>query len=126
MVFIAGLITFGIVYNSARIAFAERTRDLSSLRVFGFTSGETAYVLLGELIVLSILALPFGMLIGHYFAIAVAEGFSTDLYQIPADVPATAHAGATLGVLLATFLSAALVKRDLDALDIVEALKSRD
>ncbi|MEM1434177.1 MAG: FtsX-like permease family protein [Pseudomonadota bacterium] len=126
MAFIAGLITFGIVYNSARIAFAERSRDLSSLRVFGFTSGETAYVLLGELIVLSLLALPLGMLLGHYFAIAVAEGFSTDLYQIPAEVPVTAHAGATLAVLLATFCSAALVKRDLDRLDFVQALKSRD
>jgi len=46
---IAFINTFGIVYNAARIAYAERSRDLASLRVIGFTKGEAAFVLLGEL-----------------------------------------------------------------------------
>ena len=49
MLIIAGIITFGIVYNAARIAFAERQRDLASLRVMGFTRPEVSFVLLGEL-----------------------------------------------------------------------------
>ena len=126
MAIIAGLITFGIIYTSARIAFAERSRDLSSLRVFGFSRGETAFVLLGELILLTLVALPIGMLGGQAFAQIIAEAFSTDLYQVPADVPLSAHAGAAVAVLLATAASALIVKRDLDRLDIVHALKSRD
>jgi putative ABC transport system permease protein len=37
---LAGTIAFGVVYNSARIALSERSRELASLRVLGFTRGE--------------------------------------------------------------------------------------
>jgi putative ABC transport system permease protein len=46
---LAATIAFGVVYNSARIALSERGRELASLRVLGFTHGEIAYILLGEL-----------------------------------------------------------------------------
>ena len=57
MAAIAGVITFGIVYNTARIAFGEQARDLASLRVIGFTKGETAFILLGELAIVVLLAI---------------------------------------------------------------------
>ena len=60
MLAIAGVVTFGIVYNAARIAYAERARDLASLRVIGFTRGEAAFVLLGELGLITLFALPLG------------------------------------------------------------------
>ena len=81
---IAFVITFGIVYNAARIALAERARDLASLRVIGFSKGEAAFVLLGELAVVTMIALPVGAILGYYLSFGIAAGFSTDLYQIPA------------------------------------------
>jgi len=36
MGFMAFAITFGIIYNAARVAKDERARDLASLRVMGF------------------------------------------------------------------------------------------
>ena len=36
----AGIIAFGVIYNSARIALAERERTLASLRVLGFTESR--------------------------------------------------------------------------------------
>src|SRR5690606_18168717 len=56
----AGVIAFGVIYNSARIALSERERELASLRVLGFTRGEIAYILLGELGVLVLLSIPVG------------------------------------------------------------------
>ena len=89
---IAFVITFGIIYNAARIAYAERARDLASLRVIGFTTGETGFVLLGELAVITLIAIPIGAVLGYYLSFGIAAGFSTDLYQIPAvfDPEATA------------------------------------
>jgi len=40
MTMLAGSIAIGVVYNSARIALAERSRELASLRVLGFRRGE--------------------------------------------------------------------------------------
>lgn len=126
MAAIAGIITFGIIYNSARIAFAERARDLASLRVIGFTRGEAAFVLLGELAVITLLALPTGGILGYWLSLAVAQGFSTDLYRIPASVVPESYGIATVAVLLAALLSGWLVKRDVDRIDMVSALKTRE
>ncbi len=123
---IAAVITFGIVYNSARIAFAERARDLASLRVIGFTRGEAAFVLLGELAIITLLALPVGAGLGYYLALALAEGFSTDLYRIPAMVVPESYGTAALAVVGAAVISGWLVKRDIDRIDLVSALKIRE
>ena len=126
MAAIAGIITFGIIYNSARIAFAERARDLASLRVIGFTRGEAAFVLLGELALITLLALPVGGALGYYLSLAVAQGFSTDLYRIPASVVPESYGIATVAVLVAATVSGWLVKRDVDRIDLVSALKTRE
>jgi putative ABC transport system permease protein len=126
MALIAGIITFGIVYNTARIAFAEYERDLASLRVIGFTRGETAYVLLGELGIITLLALPVGSFFGYHLSKAMAEGFSTDLYQIPVVFAAESYGAAAAAVLLAAAVSGWIVKRDVDRIDPVSALKTRE
>ncbi len=123
---IAFVITFGIVYNAARISLAERARDLASLRVIGFSRGETAFVLLGELAVVTLVALPVGALLGYYLSFGVAVGFSTDLYQIPAVFDAASYGQAMLVVLGAALVSGWLVKRDLDRTALVDALKTRE
>ncbi|MBT6210941.1 MAG: FtsX-like permease family protein, partial [Woeseia sp.] len=123
---IAGIITFGIIYNSARIAFSERARDLASLRVIGFTKAEAAFVLLGELGVITLLALPVGMIFGYYLSLLISAGFSTDIYQIPAYIVPESYALGTIAVIAAATISGWLVKRDVDRLDLVSTLKTRD
>ncbi len=124
MAAIAAIITFGVVYNSARIAYAERARDLASLRVIGFTRGETAFVLLGELAVVTLLALPLGSILGYFLSFGIAAGFSTDLYQIPAVFTPESYGMAVLAVVLAAITSGWLVKRDIDRADMIIALKT--
>jgi putative ABC transport system permease protein len=123
---IAFVITFGIVYNAARIAYAERARDLASLRVIGFTRGETAFVLLGELAVVTLVALPLGGLMGYYLSFGIAAGFSSELYQIPAIFDAASYGFAGMVVIGAATASGWLVKRDIDRADLVSALKTRE
>jgi putative ABC transport system permease protein len=125
MALIAGVITFGIVYNAARIAFAERERDLASLRVIGFSKSETAFVLLGELAVVTLIALPLGAAIGYFLSIMISAGYSTDIYQIPATFSPQSYAIASVAVLAAAIVSGYLIKRDIDQIDLVAALKSK-
>lgn len=126
MAIVAAIITFGIVYNSARIAFAERERDLASLRVIGFSRGETAFVLLGELGLVTLLALPLGAVLGYFFSFAIAEGYSTDIYQIPTTFVPESYGFAAIAVIAAALVSGWLVKRNIDKLDLVSALKSKE
>ena len=126
MAAIAAIITFGIVYNSARIAYAERARDLASLRVIGFSRGETAFVLLAELAIITLLALPVGSIMGYYLSFAISQGFSTDLYQIPTIFIPESYGLAFIAVVAASIVSGWLVKRDIDNIDLVSALKTRE
>ncbi|SHE40152.1 putative ABC transport system permease protein [Modicisalibacter ilicicola DSM 19980] len=126
MAAIAAIITFGIVYNAARIAYAERARDLASLRVIGFTKGEVAFVLLGELAAVTLVALPVGALLGYYLSFGIAAGFSSDLYQIPAVFTPESYGAAALAVIAAAVASGWLVKRDIDRADLIAALKTRE
>ncbi len=123
---IAFVITFGIVYNAARIAYAERSRDLASLRVIGFTKGEVAFVLLGELAVVTLVALPIGGVIGYYLSFSIAAGFSSELYQIPAFFDPASYGFAAMVVIGAAVASGWLVKRDIDRAELVSALKTRE
>lgn len=126
MGFMAFAITFGIIYNAARVAKDERTRDLASLRVMGFHQGETAFVLLGELAVVTLVALPIGVLMGNALAYLIAAGFSTDLYQIPVVFAPKATGTAIAIVVGAALTSGWLVKRDIDRTEIISALKTRE
>ncbi len=126
MGFMAFIITFGIVYNAARVAQAERARDLASLQILGYSHSEVAYVLLGELAVITLLAIPLGSLIGHFLSFAIAEGFSTELYQVPARFIPQTHGTAALTVLCASAVSGWLVQRGLAKRDLTAALKSRE
>ncbi|MEO1251303.1 MAG: FtsX-like permease family protein [Pseudomonadota bacterium] len=120
------VIAAGVVYNAARIAFIERSHDLASLRVLGFTKIEAGYVLLGELALLTLLALPIGSLIGYGLWAYLAGALSTELYQIPTVYREDSLGQSAIVVLVAAVIAAAFVQRDINKLDIAAALKTRE
>jgi len=123
---LGGSIAVGVVYNSARIALTERSRELASLRVLGFTRGEISYILLGELALLTLVAIPVGWLIGIGLTAYIIKGIESDLYRIPMVIEPDVYALAAGAVLVATLLSGALVARRLYHLDLVAVLKTRE
>lgn len=123
---LGGVIAFGVVYNSAHIALSERDRELASLRVLGFTRGEVAYILLGELGVATLLALPLGYLFGHALCSYLSNKFRSDLYRVPLVLEADTVAFASSVVLVSAIISGLLLWRKLNRLDLVGVLKTRE
>jgi putative ABC transport system permease protein len=122
----SSVIAFGVVYNAARVALAERSRELASLRVLGFRRTEISAILLGELAVVTLVAIPVGLLLGYVFAGALVAAFSTELYRFPLVVSPRTFAYATSAVLVAATLSGLLVRRGLDRLDLIAVLKVKE
>lgn len=120
------IVSFGVVYNSARIALAERSRELATLRVVGFTHREVAGVMLGELAILTCLALPVGLLIGSQLAYGVITTASTESVRLPFIISLRSCATALLIVLASTAISFAFVSRGIKNLDLLGVLKARD
>ena len=122
----SGVIAGGVVYNAARVSFSERSRELASLRVLGFTRGEISFILLGELAVVTIIAIPVGLLVGYLCAAALVAAFNTELYRFPLVVTSRTFAFAATSVIVAATLSGLAVRRRLDHLDLVAVLKTRE
>jgi putative ABC transport system permease protein len=123
---LAGVIAFGVVYNSARISLAERSRELASLRVLGYTRGEISYILLGELGLLTLAAIPFGFLLGRWISTYVAVALSSDLFRIAVVTERSTYSLAAAVVLVSAAFSSLIVRHQLDHLDLVAVLKTRE
>lgn len=120
----AVIVSFGVVYNGARIALSERTRDLATLRVIGFTHREIASILIGELVLLTLLALPAGLWIGSELASLLVKAASTETVRIPLVLTSRTYGTAVVIILISSGLSFSAVSRRLRDLDLVGVLKT--
>jgi putative ABC transport system permease protein len=123
---LASTIAFGVVYNTARIALSERGRELASLRVLGFSRGEVSYILLGELALLTLAAIPVGFGLGLAICAYIAGQLESELYRVPLVVEPASYAFAATVVAAAAVASALVVWRRLGHLDLVAVLKTRE
>ncbi len=122
----ASAIAVGVVYNSARILFSERAHELATLRVLGYFRREVGAVLVGELAVLIVVALPLGCLLGFGLAQLMTALFSSDLFRLPFSPARATYGVAALVVLCAAALTSLGVALRVSRLDMVRVLKGRD
>lgn len=126
LVTFACIITFSVVYNSARIALSERGRELASLRIIGFTQTEISAILLGEQAILTLSAIPVGFLLGIGLATLMSQAYNSELYRLPVVITRSAYGFTILAVLIAALLSSGLIYRQLNHLDLIAVLKTRE
>jgi putative ABC transport system permease protein len=121
------VIAFGVVYNSARVSLSERSRELATLRVMGFTRTEISAILLGELAVLVALAVLPGLVMGYFFVWwSTRSMVETELFRIPLYVAPATYGRSVLTVVIAAVISGLAVRRRLDQLNLIAVLKTRD
>jgi putative ABC transport system permease protein len=122
----AGAIAFGVAYNTSRIALSERARDLATLQVLGFERRDCAYILLGELAVLSLIAIPIGLVGGNGLARGLVAAYSRDELRLPLVLTAQSYAVSLTAFVAAVILAAVLVGARVWAFDLVAVLKTRE
>jgi putative ABC transport system permease protein len=120
------VIAVGVVYNSARISLAERAWELASLRVLGFTRTEVSAILLGELAIEIVLAMPLGMVLGYLLSSVIVSLIQTDEFFFPFVIERATYAFSAVCVVVAGLVSAFIVRRRVDGLDLVSVLKTRE
>jgi putative ABC transport system permease protein len=125
-VMFAALIAYGVVYNASRVILSERSRDLASLRVLGFTRREVSAILLGELAVIVVCAIPLGLALGQALGALVVWATESELYRFPLVVTGRTRLFACVVVLLSATISGLIVRRRVDHLNLVAVLKTRE
>jgi putative ABC transport system permease protein len=120
------IIALGVVYNGARISLSERSRELATLRVMGFTRREISTILLGEIGTITLLGIPFGLVMGYWFARMLTVFLDQEVFRFPFVIANSTYGLAAATVLAASIASGLLVRRKLDELDLIGVLKSRE
>ena len=123
---LSAVLAIAVVYNGARVALAERARDLASLRVLGFSRAEVSRILLGEMAIAVGAGVPLGLLLGRLFAGLTVTGMAADEFRLPLVVDFGTYLLATLVVVGASLVSALQMRRLIERLDLVEVLKTRE
>jgi putative ABC transport system permease protein len=126
MTLFAGIIAIGVVYNNTRVALSQRSRELASLRVLGYTRREIAGILFGEQAVQVALAIPVGLLIGRWMSEAMMSNVDPEAYRFPVFVSGTTYAFAIAVTLLSAVVSAFIMRRRIQTLDLIAVLKTRE
>ena len=126
VVSLAAVVALGVIYNGIRIALSERSRELASLRVLGFTRREVAMLLFGEQGIIDTLGTPLGLLMGLGLAHWIAVGFKSELYRFPIIVLPHTYLFSAGVVLIAGLIAAALMRRRVYNLDLVSVLKTKE
>jgi putative ABC transport system permease protein len=128
IILFAVIIAAAVIYNSARIALSERQRDLATLRIIGFTQGEILLILLGEQALITLAALPLGGVLGYGLArwLHQSPAQNTEVVRVPFIIEPDSYLFAGLVTGLAAAAAGLLVGRQLQRLDLVAVLKTRE
>ncbi|MFZ9737694.1 MAG: ABC transporter permease [Prochlorotrichaceae cyanobacterium] len=126
LVIFSTVIAFGVVYNAARIALSERGRELATLRIMGFTRAEVGFILLGEQALLMGVAIPLGCWIGFGLAALMSFFYDTELYRWPLVVTPLTYGMAIAVITIAAVISGWLILRQVNQLDLVTVMKTRE
>lgn len=122
----SAMIAVAVLYNGARISFSERSRELASLRVLGFSRREVAVLLFGEQALITAAGIPLGWVLGYGLAAAVTTGLETEAYRIPLIVSTATYVWSTVATILAAVVSAWIVRGRLYRMDLIAVLKTRE
>lgn len=120
------IISVGVVFNTAMIALSERTYELGSLRILGFSMNEVFEILVYELLILIIASIPIGCILGYYLSNLMVNMNDTEGFRIPATVSVSTYLSAIGLMLFTAGISFVMLYRKLKSMDLLSVLKVRE
>ncbi len=118
------LLAIVVLYNLALMNFKERTRDIATLKVLGFSRGEITLSLLFETMSLTAIGVAFGLALGYPFMLLVLGTNIVELVEYMYFIKALSYVSSfVLTFVVALFVNLLLTKR-IKRVMMVESLKS--
>ena len=96
------------------------------MRLLGYSRLDVSYILLGELGILTLAAIPVGCSLGYGLAHMLTEGTANEMFRLPLHIESASFGYAALVVLTTVVLTAMVVTRKIFQLDIISILKTRE
>jgi putative ABC transport system permease protein len=126
IIIFASAISVGVVYNTAMILLSERTFELGSLRILGFTRAEVFEMIASELGTTVLASLLPGCVLGYFFAWLLMNTVDTEEFAIKLIITSRTYVTAMLVSLGTALLSFIILFFRIRTMDLVSVLKVRE
>ncbi len=113
-----------VVYNLTLMNYRERSRDIATLKVLGFTKGEILCSLILESLSLTLFGVLFGLALGYPFMLAVMMTNKVELVDYLFHIDVLSYFLSFLLTFGVTFLINLLLSFKIKKIKMIESLKS--
>ena len=122
----AAALAFIVLFNLKNIQLIERSREIASLKVLGFTRREVAAYIFRETVILAVLGALIGLALGTAMEGFVAVTAEVDSVMFGRSIHASSYLAAFALTIAFTLAVMGISLPKLHAIDMVESLKSVD
>ncbi len=124
LVVFALAMTFALLFNTMTVNVLEQQRELATMRAIGTNRRKILLMMMGESVIVWLLALIPGLVLGTLAARELGGAFQTDLFALNIVIAPTSYVVAALGILLTMLLAALPAIRRVNKLNLAEATKT--
>lgn len=122
MVLAAALLGFIVLYNLGVLSFVEKTREVATLKVLGFSSRKIRSILQKQNIWLTIIGIGAGIAVGYTMLAAICMSVSESLDMFPI-VSIPTYLFTILGTFIVSISVNFMFSGKVKTIDMVDALK---
>lgn len=119
-------IGIGVIYNSIRVNFAERSWEMATLEVMGMKKNDVFTIIFLEVSLQVLCSLVPGCFIGHWMTVISFSDIHTETFAMPIIIRLETYAKGIMIVILTLLFCSLLMYRMIGRLNLVDALKARD
>lgn len=120
----AGALAFIVLFNLGNINIIERVREIATIKVLGFHSGETGAYVFRENIILSMIGIAVGLPLGVVLHAFIMSQLRVDMVTFKVVVHPISFVCTVIMVLLFTLITDLVLRRKIARIDMAESLKS--
>ena len=125
MLVFGGIMAFALVFNTMSVNLAERSTELATMRANGLSQRRAAWLLVGENLLLTAVAIPPGLLAGYAAASALMASYSSDLFDFSLHMHPATFVWSSLAMLAVAVLSLIPGVRAAARIDIASVVRER-
>ena len=120
----AGALAFIVLFNLGNINLTERVREIATIKVLGFHSGETGAYVFRENIILSMMGIVVGLPLGVLLHTFVLMQIRVDMVSFKAVIAPVSFLLTVVMVVLFTVITDLVMRKKIAKIDMAESLKS--
>ncbi len=120
----AAALAFVVLYNLSSINISERRRELATIKVLGFYDNEVTSYVNKETIILTVIGALVGLLMGSFLTYYVVKACETNQFMFSFDISFLSYLLSLLITIIFLIIVGMFMHKELQKLDMIEALKS--